>query len=82
MKPRPVYLAPECELGKMALSYWRKRGGNDPQYMRLTGNGFVAFGWRENLPHHTQQEHFVDADGSKYDAGENSIPIIEIVRSA
>lgn len=81
MKPqkRPTFLAPECQLGQIALKYWRKRGCREPQYMRLTGDGHIAFGWRVNLPKHTQEEHFIDTDGSKYDAGENSIPILTIV---
>ena len=76
---RPTMLAPECRLGKDALRWWRSAARSEPTYMRLTGDGCVAFGWRENLPDNTQSEHFVDADGSKYDAGESSASIYTIL---
>jgi hypothetical protein len=79
---RPTFLAPECELGRLALTHWRRMGRREPTHMRLTGDGCIAFGWRENLPAHTQEAHFVDDDGGKYDCGENSVPILGIIREA
>lgn len=80
---RWAYLDPNCELGKMALAHRLKMGGSEPRYMRLTGDGYVAFSWREYLPEHTQQEHFTDPEtGAKYDEGEYPVPIIRIVRES
>lgn len=77
---RPLHLAPESKLGQIALAYRaRTTGGRKPTYMRLTGDGCISFGWRENLPPHTQQPHFVDADGTRYDCGEIKVSILTIV---
>lgn len=81
-KPKaPLMLAPECQLGQMALDY-RSRiiGKAAPTYMRLTGDGCVAFGWREDLPAGTQQSHFCDRFGN-YDCGEVKVAIIAIVEA-
>lgn len=78
---RPFYLAPECQLGQIALAYrTRTTGGKRPTYMRLTGDGCVSFGWKVILPPHTQQPHFVDSDGTRYDCGEIKVPILTIVK--
>lgn len=79
---RWAQLAPECDLGVLALAYYRKLVRGEPTHMRLTGDGCVAFGWRENFPGHTQEPHFTDdATGQKYDCGEYSVRITEIVNS-
>lgn len=79
-RDKTLYLAPESRLGQDAMKYWaRKTVFTKPTYMRLTGDGCVAFGWREDLPYHTQQPHFVDEDGTKYDCGENKVSIHEIL---
>lgn len=77
----PLMLAPECRLGQMAVDYRRRIIGRcDPTYMRLTGDGCIAFGWREDLPAGTQQAHFTD-DAGNYDCGEVKVAILAIVEA-
>lgn len=77
---QPRYLTEDCELGTIAKAYWIKKFSSKPTHMRITGDGFIAFGWRIELPSYTQEIHFKDSNGNKFDAGENSISIITIVR--
>lgn len=76
----PLHLDPNSRLGEDAKRYYEKRGWHTKlTYMRLSGDGYVCFGLREDLPSHTQQEHFVDHDGTKYDAWENKVSVYDII---
>jgi hypothetical protein len=77
-----LHLDGGCPLGVAAKKYWDHQSftGKPPLYMRISGDGYICFGIREDLPHHTQQPHFTDDDGSKYDQYETKIPISVLVK--